>query len=232
MSRRVIYEPCWEGYRLFTSLMDNDVLHKATSYGLLQDIINDALARDEKYGVLGAAKHVVRKKLKKRPPSRGFDVALEDFNAIFSHLSELEPTSVEIALAACLEYEAQCLNLELDTGESMLCAVQLTRQLNHILTGDKRAIAAIEELISTKKISGEIASKLICLEQVFQWLLLSHGADYIRAAVCSERDVDRAISNCFSCSSPEISAESSAHGLKSYIISLRQTAPTALAPDS
>ncbi len=212
--------------------MDNDVLHKTTSYGLLRSIFDEAAVRNEKYGVLGAAKHVVRKKLKKRPPSRGYDCALEEFNSVFAFLTELEPTSEEVGLAAELEYEAQCLNLEFDSGESILCSILLIRELNHILTGDKRAIVAVEGLITGKKISEKIAFKLICLEQAFQWLLERHGAHYIRTAVCSERDVDRAISNCFSCTSPEIPSESTGLGLTSYILNLRASAPTALAADS
>lgn len=212
--------------------MDNDVLQKATAYGLLKNILDTELARHERYGVLGAAKHVVRKKLTKRPPSRGSDAALADFNAIFQNLKEIEPIPDEVEIAACLEYEAQRLNLELDTGESVLCAILITRKLSHILTGDKRAIAAVEALITTENISAEIASKLICLEQVFQWLLREHGVHRIRAVVCSERDVDRAISNCFSCASPEVPLESCAQGLNSYIANLRLKAPTALAPDN
>lgn len=216
---------------MVTSLMDNDVLHKTTSYGLLQSIVDETVEIHEKYGVLGAAKHVVRRKLKKCPPSRGYERAIEEFNNTFSYIQEIEPTNSEVELAACLEYEAQRLNLELDAGESLLCAVFLSRELNHILTGDKRAIKAVEELITAGKISEKIASKLICLEQAFQWLLQKHGAEYIRTAVCSERNVDRAISNCFSCSSPEIPSESIGLGLESYIQSIRQAAPTALAPE-
>jgi hypothetical protein len=212
--------------------MDNDILHKATIYGLLNHILDTKQISHEEYGVLGTAKYVVRKKLNKYPPSRDITVVLEEFNASLQNFSELEPIPVEIEIAAQLEYEAQHLNLELDAGESILCAIIISRQLNHILTGDKRAITAIEALINTKNISDQMTAKVICLEQIFKWLLHEHDTQLIRTAVCSEKNADRAISNCFSCSSPEVQVESCLQGLESYIANLRALAPTALAPDS
>jgi hypothetical protein len=209
--------------------MDNDVLHKTTAYGLFDHIFKTPPMRHEVYGVLGTAKYVVGKKLKKRPPSRGLEAVLVDFNAALQNLRELEPTPEEVETAAYLEYQAQCLNLELDTGESILCAILLARQLNHILTGDKRAIGAVETLTNAQHISINIAAKLICLEQLFFWLVNKHHVHDIRATVCSERDVDRVLTSCFSCYSPEVPDESCVEGLNSYILDLRQAAPTVLA---
>lgn len=214
---------------MVTSLMDNDVLHKTTAYGLFASILKTPPVRHEVYGVLGTAKYVVGKKFKKSPPSRGLDSVLIDFNSALQHLVELEPTHEEVTAAANLEYQAQCLNLELDTGESILCAVLLTRQLNHILTGDKRAIKAVEVLTTAENISVNFESKLICLEQLFFWLVNEHDVHNVRAAVCSEKVVDRALASCFSCYSPEVPDESCVEGLKSYIASLKQVAPTVLA---
>lgn len=211
--------------------MDNDVLQKMTLYGLFPKILEMSPAQHETYGVLGTAKYVVGKKLKKHPPSRGLDAVLDDFNAALLNLKEFEPTSEEIRVAAYLEYQAQYLNLELDTGESLLCAVLLARQLNHILTGDKRAIRSVEALMTAHHISNSIAFKLICLEQLFFWLVNKHGANNIRVAVCSEKIVDRVLTSCFGCHSPEIITETCIDGLKSYIAALRQVAPTILARD-
>jgi hypothetical protein len=211
--------------------MDNDVLQKTIAYGLFNSILTTIRVRHEVYGVLGTAKYVVSKKLKKNPPSRGLDAVLVDFNAALQDLREIEPTPEEVEAAAYLEYQAQRLDLELDTGESILCAVLLERQLNHILTGDKRAIGAVEALSAAENISNDIASRLICLEQLFFWLVSAHDVHHVRTAVCSERVVDRVLTSCFSCYSPEIPNESCIEGLKSYIVDLRQTAPTVLAKD-
>lgn len=209
--------------------MDNDVLQKTIAYGLFNSILKTPPVQHEVYGVLGTAKYVVSKKFKKHPPSRGLDAVLVDFISALQHLVELEPTQEEVEAAANLEYQAQCLNLELDTGESILCAVLLTRQLNHILTGDKRAIKAVEALTTAQNISNNFESKLICLEQLFFWLVNEHDVHNVRVAICSEKVVDRALTNCFSCYSLEVSDEACVEGLKSYIVNLKQAAPTVLA---
>lgn len=214
---------------MVTSLMDNDVLHKTTAYGLFKNILTTSAVQNEVYGVLGTAKYVISKKFKKRPPLRGLDSVMVDFNSGMQHLEEIEPTNEEVKAAANLEYQAQQLNLELDTGESILCAVLLARQLNHILTGDKRAIKAVEALSTGGENAGDFESKLICLEQLFVWLVNEHSVHNVRTAVCSEKVVDSALTSCFSCYSPEVPDESCVEGLKSYIASLKQDAPTVLA---
>lgn len=214
---------------MVTSLMDNDVLHKTTAYGLFNNILKTLPIRHEVYGILGTAKYVVSKKLKKRPPLRGLESVLVDFNSALQHLVELEPTHEEVTVAANLEYQAQHLNLELDIGESILCAVLLTRQLNHILTGDKRAIKAVEGLTTAENNSINFESRFICLEHLFIWLVNEHGVHNVRSSVCSEKIVDSALTNCFSCYSPEVPDESCVEGLKSYIANLQQDAPTVLA---
>jgi len=208
--------------------MDNDVLHKTTAYGLFNSILKTPPIQHEVYGILGTAKYVVGKKLKKRPPLRGLESVLVDFDLALQHLVELEPTHEEVASAATLEYLAQNLNLDLDPGESILCAVLLARKLNHIVTGDKRAIKAIEVLSTDVKNSFVFESKLICLEQLFAWLVNEHNDHAVRTAVCSEKAVDMALTSCFSCYSPEVPDESCVDGLKSYIASLQKDAPTVL----
>lgn len=211
--------------------MDNDVLHKTIAYGLFEGILKTPTVRNEIYGVLGTAKYVVGRKLKKHPPLRGIDATLIDFNAALQSLNEIEPTQEEVKTAAQFEYMAQRLNLAFDNGESILCAVLLARQLNHILTGDKRAIVAVEMLVNATNISNQIGSKLICLEQLFLWFIKKCEVGNVRAAICSESAVDKALTSCFGCYSPEVADDSCVEGLKSYIDSLRKSAPTVLMQD-
>lgn len=213
---------------MVTSLMDNDVLHKATAYGLFASMLAIPRLNKEVYGALGTAKFVVGKKLSKRPPSRGVDVALAEFTAALGMLKEIEPTPEEVETAAYIERQAQQQNLELDTGESILCAVLLSRHLGHLLTGDKRAIKAIEALNAAGQYSGTFKSKMICLEQLIYWLVNNYEVNKIRGAVCADRAVDNALTSCFSCYSPEVPNDACIEGLKSYIQSLKQAAPTVL----
>ncbi|MBA3022630.1 MAG: hypothetical protein KKG03_03450 [Gammaproteobacteria bacterium] len=208
--------------------MDNDVLHKTTAYGLFVDMLAIPRLQKEVYGALGTARFVVRKKISKRPPSRGLEAALADFTAAVGMLKEIEPTPEEVDIAANIERLAQLRNLELDTGESILCAVMLARHLGHILTGDKRAIKALEVLNAAEPYSNKFKSKLICLEQLFIWLANGHEIQKVRNTVCADRTIDSALTSCFGCYSPEVQNESCIEGLNSYILDLRQDAPNVL----
>lgn len=211
--------------------MDNDILHKTTAYGLLDIVLDVAITHEEVYGILGAAKYIVQKKLKNHLKVRDYETVMIEFNTSINKLEILEPSEEEVALAAQFEFEAQRLNLEFDNGESQLCAILLSRKLRRILTGDKRAINAAESLLNNHHISNEISFKLVCLEQAIQSLINGYGLELIRSGVCTEKSLDKAMSNCFSCSSPESTVESCLEGLESYITDLRKSAPTALAPE-
>lgn len=208
--------------------MDNDVLHKTTSYGLFVGMLAMPRLQNEVYGALGTAKFVVGKKLSKHPPTRGVDIVLVEFTAALGMLKEIEPTPDEVETAANIERQAQLQNLELDTGESILCAVLLARHLSHILTGDKRAIKAIEVLNTSGTYLNNFKSKMICLEQLFYWLANDHEIQRVRNAVCADKAVDNALTSCFSCYSPEVPNEICIEGLNSYILSLKQVAPNVL----
>ena len=211
--------------------MDNDILHKTTAYGLLDKVLDVAIAHEEIYGILGAAKYIVPKKLKKHLKVRDYETVMVEFNTSINKLEIIEPSEQEVALAAHFEFEAQRLNLEFDDGESQLCAILLSRKLRRVITGDKRAINAAEMLINNNHIPDEISFKLVCLEQILQWLINEYGIEIIRGGICLEKSLDKAMSYCFSCSSPETTIESCLEGLESYIADLRHSAPITLAPD-
>ena len=211
--------------------MDNDILHKTTAYNLLDKVLDVAIAHEEIYGILGAAKYIVPKKLKKHLKARDYEAVMVEFNASIIKLEIIEPSEEEIVLAAHFEFEAQRLNLEFDNGESQLCAILLSRKLRCILTGDKRAINATEVLLKNNKIPNEISFKLVCLEQILQWLINEYGIEVIRGGICLEKSLDKAMSNCFSCNSLETTIESCLEGVESYVANLRHSAPIILAPD-
>lgn len=211
-------------------LVDNDVLHKAAAYGVIPMLLDSVPLSIKQYGMLGAAKHIVRKKLQKRPPQRGSEVAVAQFEIGVARINEIEPTEEEVRFAAQLELQAQQLNAELDAGESLLCAVLTRRGEGYVFTGDKRAIGAAQLLLENNR-QLPLKYRLVCLEQMFLWLLNTEGFAVVRAAVCPEPDVDRALSNCFSCRSSNASEGSCMEGLASYIASLRASAPAVLLPE-
>jgi hypothetical protein len=140
----------------------------------------------------------------------------------------IETTPEEQALAATLEATAQSLLVNLDTGESQLLAVLAARTLPSLLTGDKRAIVAIERLINAVAEIAGVSDKVTCLEQLVRHIVVLGDAAKIREAVCREPDIDRALSICFSCYNSEQPIASVIEGLESYISDLRRKAPRVL----
>lgn len=208
--------------------IDNDILHKLSAYGLLQDLLSIRPLGGNDFFMLGAARYIVAKKLQKKPPLRGAEVSLAEFESALAQISAIEPTNEEVRLAADLEYAAQQLNVDFDPGESLLCAALLLRRGEYIFTGDKRAVLALQALLDADAVPAEVRNRVACLEQLFLLLLECKEHAEIRSAVCREQLVDRALANCFSCCATTTSVESWREGLASYIRDLLTKAPGVL----
>jgi hypothetical protein len=210
---------------LISAVVDNDVLIKGASYRLLDRALSLSQLGEGKRGILGAAPFVVRNRLNKRPPKHGALGAISSFEAVLPHFDLLEPSDAEAQLAAELEYEAQGLGTDLDTGESLLAAIVLARGISCFATGDKRAIAALGRLaeVSVSPTRG-LVHRIACLEQLMLWLTAIYTTSLIKGAVCAEKEVDRALSICFSCSSPEVDETECLIALCSYIEDLKMLA--------
>lgn len=98
-----------------------------------------------------------------------------------------------------------------------------------LLTGDKRAITAMERLLDTELRLHDLCGRVRCLEQAFLCVLDRKDSEALRSAVCTEPTVDKALTICFGCSSPTTQRETVLEGLASYIRALRTTAPRVLA---
>lgn len=102
--------------------------------------------------------------------------------------------------------------------------------MHRILTGDKRAIAALDRLLETVSELGALAYKVCCLEQAVLAISATVGVGTLRSRICSEPDIDKTLAICFSCFSPTIATPDHVSGLESYIRSLRGDASRMLAP--
>lgn len=209
-------------------LVDNDVLIKASRYGVVATIPHldcpDGCAHES--GILGAARYVVGGRLKKGIEKDGLSaVVLSHWEVALPLFVELEPTDDELALSAALEDAALERGLPLDSGESQLVAMAIV-QSGIVLTGDKRAVAALESLLDVvpelRGLSGRVAS----MEQLV-WRLADLGdVMKLREAICADRSVDKAIDICFRCTNPDIGQDFEPTALKSYIEDERRTSPT------
>jgi hypothetical protein len=204
--------------------IDNDILFKGACYGLLSELIASTCSGAEVIGVLGSARFVVPKKIEKSKLRRNGAAALAIFFEFLHRTEALEPTDDEQNMAADLELAAQRLGVNLDSGESQLCAILVCRVLPWLLTGDKRAIIALERLINADARLISICGKIKCLEQLVHDALTNRDHVAFRNAVCLEPDVDKALAICFSCTGKSVVLANVLEGLQSYIRSLRTEA--------
>jgi hypothetical protein len=211
------------------AVVDNDILYKGACYGILADILQPYNGASGAIGALGTARFVVSKKIKKMTLKRNGSLVLEELRRFLSCCVELSPTEDEQSLAAEFELAAQQLGVNLDTGESQLCAILITRLIPRLLTGDKRAIAALERLLDGHSALQAIRGKVGCLEQATLNLVAGGHLALLRTAICSEPTVDKTLTICFGCNSPEVQPEIVLEGLNSYITALRADATRILA---
>lgn len=201
--------------------VDNDVILKGVSYGFLNELLGAIPGGPYAHGILGTAKYVLRKALRKRPPQRVI-AATQELEAVFASLEILEPTEQETAVAAQLEFEAQRQAVPMHVGECQLVAMFVSRGLHHVLTGDRKAIAALASIALPAGIDRtKLTARFICFEQAIRHLVGALGATTVKDAICAEREVDIAMRVCFSCTSPEVGETSWLAGLDSHIADLR-----------
>jgi len=212
------------------ALVDNDVLLKAACYRLLPGLVEPYLdAALPAIGVLAAARFVLPKRIRRTVLRAGPEEAIRNLETFLSMVGSLEPTDSEQALAAELELAAQKKAIPLDSGESQLCAILITRNIGRLLTGDKRAIAAMEQLMDSVAALRMITGRVKCLEQIVKEGLKTLPG--LRASICSERDVDKSLSVCFSCTREDANVEPIIEGLTSYIEDVRKAASRVLATE-
>src|ERR1051326_5836712 len=128
--------------------VDNDVILKGACYGLLDQLFSSLSTDTRRMLVLGAARFVIAKRLQKKGFCSRIEEALHNLNGFMTAVSVIEPSEAEQTMAANLELLAQRRAVALDAGESQLCAVFISRGASSIVTGDKRAMEAIEQLLS------------------------------------------------------------------------------------
>ena len=205
--------------------VDNDVILKACSY----ELTNKFWTRP--VGVLGAARFVVQKQIA-RGPARDKDAAHAELKRLLSTAQVLDPDPDELRIAAELEYAAQREGLSLDQGESQLTAIVVRRGLEVLETGDKRAVKSLEQLTSGIVMLRAIAGKVRCLEQVVLRTLVGTASfDEVSRRICSEPEVDKALSICFSCFGGAPNEPEVVDRLRTYVEELRTTATRVLAPN-
>ncbi len=210
------------------ALIDNDVLFKGACYGFLRELISPVCSANQ-VGVLGAAWFVVSKKIGKTSLRKSTESVLSDLQNFMRSAETLEPTDAEQSMAAEFELAAQRVAVSLDTGESQLCAVLIARTLQSLITGDKRAIAAIDRLMENDARLLYLCGRVWCIEQLVLIMLSAGNGASLRDAICGEPSIDTTLTICFSCRSDSGDDANFRNGLESYIADLRSKAHRVLA---
>ena len=176
--------------------------------------------------MVAASRYVARTQLRRKATDPS--AAVGRLDAYCAKVAILEPSRVELELAAELEDDAARLGVDLDVGESQLCAIALNRGRPVLLTGDKRAIEATEKLTHEHKALTALRGRLACLEQAMLLAATRLGSLTVRARVLRERRIDMAVDICFQVTNPAFDGRFWPVGLSSYINDLRKIAPTML----
>lgn len=210
------------------AVVDNDVLIKASAYLVLEQMLMRLVDALDVVGVLGVARFVVTKRLAKQEGLADRQRAAEHFELVLQHVQQLEPSDAEVNLATRIQEQALLRQLPLDVGEAQLFAISAIRDVQHALTGDKRAIAAAEALLEAVAELRNLEQQVVCLEQAVARLTEVFNPLELRDLICANA-VDQALAICFRCYSdpPE---DFYPDGLLSYINAVRATAPRLLAP--
>ena len=209
--------------------IDNDIIIKGACYGLLPHFVAAVPVQLNDVFILGVAKYVIISRLRKARITRGAESAVRSFEDFIQYVQELEPDHDEEALAAEFEFHAQKNNLPFDAGESLLCAIVIKRSMSWFVTGDKRAIKAMQPVLTTMGKLDALMGKVLCLELLVLRLIRNKNANEIRDSICAESDIDKALTACMSCTNERIGPDSWIEGLLSYINEVKRYAPDLLA---
>lgn len=205
------------------SLIDNDIVLKSSCYGLVDELLLPTCETLKTAGVLGAVRYVVSNRIRRIGLNGGPDGALQFLAALLESVSEVEPTSEEQLMAADFELAAQQAGVNLDAGESTLCALAVSRQIPKLLTGDKRAIAGLEDLLDSDARLSYLCGRVFCLEQLVRRAIENAPDGIVRSAICKQPSVDKTLTICSGCHGAP-TATVVLECLDSYLANLRKKA--------
>lgn len=166
--------------------VDNDLILKAVCYGLADEFWPEAKVTG--LGILGAARYVVSDQIKRGTLNRAYADVRSDLDELLERCEALEPTEAEVALAAEVELCGQELGLALDNGESQLAAIIVSREIPLLETGDKRAIAGLEQVRHRLRVFETLRKRVRCLEQI-ALRLVGDGAAEVQLLLNRQREI-------------------------------------------
>jgi len=191
--------------------IDNDIVFKLAEYGLLKSFRELVESRNYKIYVLDTLPYIA-----------GFEKA-SVANRVFKYEGSLDSVREFFKLVSIakiseqenLDFISRIDHPNLDAGELYLFGCVLESNQSKFLTGDKRAIVALDSFIGLKKITVN-QCEIAFLELVLQAMLNCASPEDVISKVKPMEDVDSSIKLCFSNASIENLSSISA-ALNSYI---------------
>ncbi len=190
-------------------LVDNDALLKLARYGLLDALVTMFGVDVRDIRVLATAKYSLLPAKNRLLRCKDEDSAnrLEEFLA---RSGPLGPVDTDANLLDALSAIPS-----IDAGEALLLAAGASDYETLVITGDKRALAALCADSSIAQVADALAGRVLTLEVIF-WQLVNMDFTHTQSCVRSKPDVDKAIGNVFGVSAPA-TIDSVREALASYI---------------
>ena len=179
--------------------VDTDVLLKVSGYRMANEFVG-AIAEKGPPAVLGLTHLIAGKQLQRRRKRlRDSGGATRELETLLGLCGQLEPDDEEIRMAAEFAGMAQGRGLPLDPGEAQLAAIVANRALPLMITGDKRAISALSQLLEEPERREAFVGKLACFEQIVSAIADLIGEVAVRQRICAEPEMDGAMRLACSC---------------------------------
>jgi hypothetical protein len=205
-----------------TLFLDNDALLKLVNYDLLETALTMFSILPEDIHVLATAKYAL---LPAKDRLR-YCSNQESANRLEAFLSKATKLTVEGVDSEMLD--ALVAQPGIDPGEALMLAIAASNPESHVITGDKRALAALHAGKHLVHVHAALAGRVLSLELLFLFLV---EGDFARVQTCvrNQPGVDRALTNVFGVSAPA-SPESVRGALNSYVEHLRRLTGALLHP--
>jgi len=202
-------------------MLDNDALLKLCQYDLLDQALIVLGVEIHQVRVLNTARYSLLPKNNRLKRCKDETAArrLEAFIAVATTVDTNEPDADALDSLAGLQ--------DIDAGEATLIAATIASPDALLITGDKRAIAALSNYSSLERFASRLDGRIYTLEAIIA-LLVKSDFSSTQHLVRQQPHVDKAITNIFGVSSANSSA-SVEEGLRSYIEHTRNNSGTLLA---
>lgn len=202
-------------------LFDNDALLKLSQYGLLDSALTVLGVDPQAAKVLNTARYVLLPKNNRLKKCGDEETA-----------SRLDTFLTQVTTISTDELDANALDVlagfqGIDAGEAILIATASSDTNTILVTGDKRAIAALSGNSDLSQIASRLEGRIYTLEAIMA-LLVEKDFETTQFSVRRQPKVDRALTNIFGVGSAA-SSSSVEEGLKSYIQHIRDSTGRLLA---